>query len=372
MPEENDESRTAWWRAGGSSPDTPPASSSIGWPKLRNEHWTFFEENVLPEMSRLVRTTFPSDIAETIRNRISNGSRFRASELLYALLADLDRATTAAGIWACAGVEFLLLSRLTHDDVVDNHDYRWGLPTLQMLYGPNKASLASTELLALALICCAEVDALVARRAGTSGDAVSAPVLAADYARKMAASMLDELLFNDVALAEREYNEISERKLCNGVLCAQLCKLISDDLDSADRNALVTAAGATDIAASIANDMAETDQRRGLDAVRFPQGEQRGERTEFQLGRPTIFHVFMASDERVRNERSTEVTVNSIDLREMSPAQLFATLTELGGIDFARRKRDFWMQNAFESIPPDFRKATEWMGSTARLNVRTV
>jgi hypothetical protein len=327
---------------------------------------------VLPEMSRLVRTTFPSDVAETIRNRIANGSRFRASEFLYALLADLDRVTTPAGIWACAGVEFLLLSRLTHDDVVDHHDYRWGLPSLQMLYGPDKASLASTELLTLAIICCAEVDVLVGRHINSRRESIPASVLAADYARKMAASMLDELLFNDVALSEREYNEISARKACNGVLCAELCKLISDDMNDNDRKSLLRAAISTDIAAAIANDVAETDQRRGLDAVRFPQGEQRGERTEFQLGRPSIFHVFMASDERVRNDRSVEVTVDSIDLRELSPTQLFVTLTELGGIDFARRRRDNWMQQAFASIPAEFGRGAEWMGSTARLNVRTV
>lgn len=371
MPEESHESNVAWWRTARSQENTP-SGGNIERARLRSEHWTFFEENVLPQMSRLVRTTFPSDIAETIRNRIANGGRFRASEFLYALLADLDRATTPAGIWACAGVEFLLLSRLTHDDVVDHHDYRWGLPTLRMLYGPDKASLASTELLTLAIICCEEVDVLVGHNIDSRREPVPAPVLAADYARKMAASMLDELLFNDVALSEQEYNRISARKACNGILCAELSKLISEDMDSADRDSLARAAASTDIAAAIANDVAETDQRRGLDAVRFPQGEQRGEHTEFQLGRPTIFHVFLASDERVRNQRSIEVTVDSIDLRELSPVELFATLTELGGIDFARGKRDYWMQQAFTSIPADFRRAAEWMGSTARLNVRPV
>ncbi len=370
MSDNSHQSGHAWWRATGPG-SAAPRGSNKGRARLRNEHWAFFEANVLPEMSKLVRATFPSDVAETIKNRVASGSRFRASEFLYALLADLSSTSAEAGIWACAGVEFLLLSRLTQDDVVDHHDYRWGLPTLQMLYGNDKANLASTELLSLAIICAEEVDSRAGRRANYRKHSLPAAVLMADHARKMAASMFEELLFNDVAISEQEYIGISERKLCNGILCAQLCRLISKDVSDADRDALVRAAISTDIAAAIANDVSETDQRRGLDAVRFPQGEQRGERTEFQLGRPTIFHVFMSSDERVRNERSREVTVESIDLRELSPTELFATLTELGGIDYAKQKRDMWMERAFSSIPQHFSKAGEWMGSTARLSVHT-
>jgi hypothetical protein len=125
------------------------------------------------------------------------------------------------------------------------------------------------------------------------------------------------------------------------------------------------------MAAAIANDVAETDQRRGLDAVRFPQGEQRGVHTEFQLGRPTIFHVFLASDERVRNQLDTEVVIDSINLRELSPPDLFAALSELGAIEYARQRRDLWMNDAARLLPSDLRKAKEWMSSTARLNVRT-
>jgi geranylgeranyl pyrophosphate synthase len=367
MLEQNYESGHAWRATGPGS--TASNSDNIGRTRLRNEHWAFFEANVLPEMSRLARITFPSDVAETIRNRVANGSRFRASEFLYALLADLNSASTAAGVWACASVEFLLLSRLTHDDMVDHHDYRWGLPTLQMLYGPDKASLASTELLTLAMLCCAEVDSLIGRRANPGKRSLPAAALVADHARKMVASMFDELLFNDLTISEQEYTEISARKLCSGVLCAQLCRLISKDVNDTDSDALVQAAISTDVAAAIANDVSETDQRRGLDAVRFPQGEQRGKRTEFQLGRPTIFHVFMAPEGRIQNERSNEVTVKAIDLRELSPAELFATLTELGGIDYAKRKRDSWIEKAFSSVLRHFSKAEEWIGSAARINV---
>jgi hypothetical protein len=369
MAEQRDASGSPWWRADGSDHVLAPVNTSGSSP-LRSEHWAFFEGNVLPEMSRLARTTFPSEVAETIKNRLANGSRFRASEFLYALLVDLNRADDAVGIWASAGAEFLLLSRLVHDDVVDHHDYRWGLPTLRMLYGPDKASLASTELLSLAIICCEEVDAIVRRGHSKREYSVPAPILAADYARAMAAGMLDELLFDDVSLSEEEYNEISERKACNGALCARLCRLISDDLDSRDGEALVQASTATDIAAAIANDVAETDQRRGLDAVRFPHGEQRGDQTEFQLGRPTIFHVFIASDERVRNQVEAEVATDSLDLRQLTPSALFTTLTDLGGIEFARQRRNSWIGEAFSLMPKDFGRAAEWMGSTARLNVR--
>jgi len=365
LPDKDLVGEFVWWRDGGQLAVT---SHGLRTGHLRDQHWNYFEENVLPCMSRLIRTTFPEDIAETIRNRLANGSRFRASEFLYALLSDFGVSELGAGVWACASVEFLLLSRLVHDDVVDYHDYRWGVPTLRKLYGPDKASLAATELATLAIASSEAMDYELHARVKGMQPLLSGPALVAEYSRIMAQSMLRELLFDDVSISEREYNEISQAKVSNGHLCSLICLAFSNEIDSRTAKELRRSAGATDIAASIANDVAETDQRRGLDAVRFPKGEQRGDRTEFQLGRPTIFHVFMASDERLRVQNEEDID-DSLDLSQLAPPELLSTLTTLGGIDYARRKRNDWMNDAFRILPPGFSHVVEWMRSTARLNI---
>ena len=355
----------AWWRR-----DNQVAVTSHG-PRVgnfRDQHWNYFEENVLPCMLRLIRTSFPEDIAETIRNRLASGSRFRASEFLYALLCDFGVPELGAGVWACASVEFLLFSRLVHDDVVDYHDYRWGVPTLRKLYGPDKASLAATELTALAIASSEAMDHELRTMAMRTEPLLPGPALVSEYSRIMAQGMLRELLFDDVSISEHEYNEISQAKVSNGHLCSLICQGFSKDIDSQIARELRLSACATDIAASIANDVAETNQRRGLDAVRFPQGEQRGDRTEFQLGRPTIFHVFMASDERLRVQGEEDID-DSLDLRQLAPPELLSTLTTLGGIDYARRRRNDWMKDAFQILPPGFSHVVDWMNSTARLNI---
>lgn len=365
MPENNLVHESPWWRQ---ESRITVASHGPRAGHLRDQHWNYFEENVLPCMLRLIRTTFPEDIAETIRNRLANGSRFRASEFLYALLCDLGKPELGAGVWACASVEFLLLSRLVHDDVVDHHDYRWGVPTLRKLYGPDKASLAATELTALAVASSEAMDhELRVMNTGTEPP-LSGPALMAEYSRIMAQGMLRELLFDDISISEQEYNEISRAKVSNGSLCSLICLAFAKDVDNRIAQELTRSACATDIAASIANDVAETNQRRGLDAVRFPQGEQRGDKTEFQLGRPTIFHVFMASDERLRVQGEEDIDA-SLDLRQLAPPQLLSTLTSLGGIDYARRKRNDWMRDAFQALPSGFSHVAEWMSSTARLNI---
>jgi hypothetical protein len=368
MPDEDLWRESVWWRNGH---DVTVTSHGPRVGQLRDQHWNYFEENVFPCMLRLIRTSFPEDIAETIRSRLSNGSRFRASEFLYALLSDFTMSELGASVWACASVEFLLFSRLVHDDVVDYHDYRWGVPTLRKLYGPDKASLASTELAALAMASSEAMDhELHAINKGV-GPALSGPMLMAEYSRIMAQGMLRELFFDDISISENEYNGISQEKVSNGSLCSLICLAFSKDIDTQAAQELRRSACATDVAASIANDVAETDQRRGLDAVRFPQGEQRGDRTEFQLGRPTIFHVFMASDERLRAQEEDDID-GSLDLRQLTPPQLLSTLTTLGGIDYARRKRNDWMNSAFAILPSGFAHVSEWMSSTARLNILTL
>lgn len=365
MDDDNTGRSDAWWRIAG--PEEIVVTEH-GTTRLRDEHWRFFEENALPLMSKLVRTAFPTDAAELIRNRLSNAERFRASEYLYALLSDLSEAESNSGIWASCAVEFLTFSRLAQDDVVDCHDYRWGVPTLYKLYGGNIATLAATEMASLAVICAEEADRKAANPE-TRASGLSAPAIVAEYVRRMASGMSRELLFNAIALPETEYIDISTAKHCNGVLCTRLCQRISSDLDGATASSLRISARATDIAAAIANDTSETDQRRGLDAVRFSGREQRGEKTEFQLGRPSIFHVFLADDTRVRNQE-TEAVLDSINLRELEPAELLVTLSKIGGIEYARRKRDAWRENALSSLPQNFRKVAEWMNSTATLNVK--
>lgn len=368
MRDESIHTESAWWRVIGRDEATASHPGALR-ASLRDEHWGYFEGNVLPHMSWMMRTTFPHDVAETLRNRLANSSRFRASELLYALLADLGMPTANSSVWACAAVEFLVLSRLTQDDIVDQHDYRWGVPTLRMLYGEDRAALVATELQSLAALCADEMGLPGSWDGKRGTSSPSGPALMSEYARRMASSMLRELLFHDASISEREYYEISTSKHCNGSLCVRLCEGISGQLGAPAISSLSRAVLATDMAAAIANDVAETDQRRGLDAVRFPQGEKRGDKTEFQLGRPSIFHVFMASDERVRNQTGSEVDMESISLRDLSPSDLFAKLSSLGAIEYARGKRDTCISDALSLLPPGFPKTAEWIRSAARLNV---
>lgn len=365
MPDKDRAHEVVWWRR---EDQVPVTSHGPRVGHFRDQHWNYFEENVLSSMLRLIRTAFPEDIAETIRNRLANGSRFRASEFLYALLCDFGVSELGAGVLACASVEFLILSRLVRDDVIDRHDYRWGVPTLRKLYGPDKASLAATELVTLAIASSEAMDHELRTMAKRGEPLLSGPMLVAEYSRVMAQGMLRELLFDDVSMSEDEYNDIAQAKHSNGRLCSLICLAFSNSIDDQTARDLTNSACATDIAAAIANDVTEANQRRGLDAVRFPQGEQRGDKTEFQLGRPTIFHVFMASDERLRVQGEQDID-DSLDLRQLTPPQLLSTLTTLGGIDFARQKRNNWMNDAFQILPSDFSHVAEWMTSTARLNI---
>jgi hypothetical protein len=69
MDDDNTGRSDAWWRIAG--PEEIVVTEH-GTTRLRDEHWRFFEENALPLMSKLVRTAFPTDAAELIRNRLSN------------------------------------------------------------------------------------------------------------------------------------------------------------------------------------------------------------------------------------------------------------------------------------------------------------
>ena len=360
---DNEFKHKPWWRHNES--ENAVTVSDVGTGRLRDRHWSYFEDNVLPCMLRLIRTSFPSDISETLGSRLSNSSRFRASEIMYALLHDLGASEMTAGIWGCAAVEFLLFSRLMQDDIVDQHDYRWGVPTLRKLHGSDKASLIATQLAALAVLSAEVMDRELHLKNPAIERSASATALVADCSRVIADGMLRELRFDSKTISEIDYYGIARDKVSNGRLSGIICAASCTHIDSETALSLIRSVSATDIAASIANDISEADQRRGIDTVRFPQGEQRGDRTEFQLGRPTIFHVFMTSDDYLR----VQANPDPIDLSQLAPPELLTTLTTLGAIDYARRKRDYWIRYAFEALPSGFTQLTEWISSAAQINI---
>lgn len=359
-----------WWR------EFDPPRKALYSPGIDvgESHWSYFEAEMIPFLSKLLLTAFPEDLAQVLRSRLAHRARFRPSEVLYALLVDLDCLTHPAVPWAHATVELLQLGRLVLDDVVDGHKFRWGMPTIADQFGDPRAVLAASALHNLSALCGAEVERTVRARRRTKAERDRRVDLAGqtvEHARLMSSGMQEELTWSGASISMQHYRELAEAKACNGSLCAVLAAEISGQLPEAAFGALHDALRESDIAAVVANDVTEAHGRRGMDEIRFSFGEVRGPRTEIQLGRPSIFDVYYVSDEYVRSARDATVLRVGDDLRQLDWREVFEVVRADGAVSYAIDQRDRLVGSALATLPPDLDHVRWWINSSAKLNLPT-
>lgn len=361
---------TLWWEEF----DPPLSPSRYGRPEdLRSEHWSYFESDVLPFLNRMLRASFPLDIADALRDRFAHRARFRPSEVLLAILSDLDvKAESPAG-WAVAAVELAQFSRLVADDVVDGHNFRWGKPTISSSFGPDRALLVASVLANLATTCGGEVERRVNRtraRRTVRSPRVDLSGQVNEHCRLMSAGMQLELTLTKAsAVSDREYRELAEAKACNGSLCAVLASEISGELSPADHRGLQQALRDSDLAAVVANDISEAHLRRGIETIRYVSGEERGPRTEIQLGRPTIFSVYFKSDDFVRSVDAQSLSMTQEHMWRLDPDEAFDSLQDIGALDFARSYRNSAIESALSQAPSDLPTVRTWLSHAAAMNL---
>ena len=326
-----------WWNIRSDDGDKPQIV------QLRDAQWDFYEDRVVPMLFRLLDHELSDAVGSQLKQRLRYSARFRPSQLLYAFSQDWEEVPTEAVVWASAGLELLYLGRVILDDVADQHDQRWGLPSVRRVFDDPTAVQIANLLQHTAVLCATNIDSLSERR-----PTVPAAGVFAEYGRQTNAAMLEELQWNSTTIPEEEYRSIALRKASSGQLTIDLLRVMAP-ADYTDQLAeLAEAIENLDYAAAITNDITESNLRRGLEEVRFLGGEVRGEKSEIQLNRPTIFSVVLATDDFVR--RNPEVGLTLPDFTTMSLAEIFTYLEETGAIRDAEHRISELEQGALRKL----------------------
>jgi len=119
-------------------------SGALAMPTL-SEYLTRFEEQVLASVH-----TNNATLHEAISRLLAvRGKRLRPS-LTIACAASHGGAVDAKVLQAAVAIELVHLSSLIHDDIIDNAQTRWNIPTINTHEGVNTAILAGDFLLARA------------------------------------------------------------------------------------------------------------------------------------------------------------------------------------------------------------------------------
>ncbi|MGW1343819.1 polyprenyl synthetase family protein [Kribbella sp. NPDC002412] len=327
----------AWWKFQGDEDDTPPIV------ELRDAQWDFYEDSVVPRLFRLLDHELSETVGSQLKQRLRYSARFRPSQLLYAFSQDWDIPTESV-VWASASLELLYLGRVILDDVADQHDQRWGLPSVRRVFDDASAVQIANLLQHTAVLCATNIDS-----PATVRPEIPAAGVIAEYGRQINAAMLEELQWVKQTIPESTYRSIALRKGSSGQLTTDLLRLIAPAEYGDQLHQLRVAIQSLDYAAMITNDVTEANLRRGLEEVRFLSGEVRGEMSEIQLNRPTIFSVLLATDEFLL--RNPDVGRTLPDFTTMGLPEIFTYLEETGAIRDAERQIAELEQDAMRAIP---------------------
>jgi hypothetical protein len=176
--------------------------------------------------------------------------------------------------------------------------------------------------------------------------------------------MQAELNFRQKGISRENYETISARKHCNGSFCVSLAGRLSTELFATHAAELRKAMRNSDLAAAVSNDYSEVHGIRGIDVARRPDGERRGRYTEIQMGRPTIFHVYLTSDERLRHNRGHDSLVMH-ELKSVSVSEMPRLLQSIGALDYAERQRERYRAEAARALPEDLGRTKAWVTRAA-------
>lgn len=341
------------WKFEGSATQHPEHLANL-YADIKSYHGLYFRHCVQEQMLSMIHDGLERPVARLVEELVVENGRFYPSLFMVALLRDLDILNLREGVYACAAIEFLQLARLIHDDVIDEHDRRWGRQTLRSLVGNDQAILAAATLRALAAVCAEQIDE--SSEASPEGRAYkSSTVVVDEYSRVIANGMLSELRFNNSEqLTRSRYGEIAWRKHCSDVVCARLVAQFAI-MSPRDAVLLVRSARLSGIAAGIVNDVTEAHGKRGGgDSPRKPSGEWRGERTEIQLGRPTIFHQYLTSDVWHTYRSDPEREISLPILPEIPSEQIYGRLLGIGAVDYAYSENMRLRREALATLPVGF------------------
>lgn len=289
-----------------------------GFEDFRATYWQFFQLSVMPVMRRTLTRWLQarSDVLVHVLIRLSSDARFRAGELMYWMLRDVCQSASAPTLppgidkdeWQVgpehrelavalvASVELANFARLIRDDIVDEHDHRQHFRSLHIEFGSSEAMFCAHALDMAAMSLLDSVRLPADARTRLTG-------VFLHYQRNVTSSVMEELAFSanlpsSTRLPLDRYFHIMSAKHGLGLLMVEFLTVVLDCADGiesiceADREGLRNAAIRWDRAGAIYNDWSEIAGRRGTGWERVMQN--RGARSEVEMGRPTIWHVFVS------------------------------------------------------------------------------
>lgn len=340
--------------------------------RLATDHWNYFESHVLGLIYDWAHDALTPDLSRTIMSNLAIPRRFRTSEPCFAVLSDLELLEDPGAAPLMASLELAQAGRLALDDVLDEHTARWNVPSLWAQFGTPTAIALSNMLWSGAA---AMLSASIAARPDPSVAAEAHGTLS--YARAaIDRAVLTELQFSRSRSTFEEYEFIATAKNRLGQAVPRLVsQVFYGSITHLDTDALARAFERIDLAASITNDLTETHGRRGRAVVRLPTGEERGQRSEIQLSRPTIFTVFFGTDEYLVWLKQTGESDFALDLAALDRGDISDALNASGAVQFAQTRADQERASAariLSTLDAPWRRTAEFLLRGLKANMPSV
>lgn len=112
-------------------------------------------------LAKATATDNPS-LQQPILRLVSAGSKRLRSVLVIATADSQNKPIDDTIISGCVAIELVHIGSLVHDDIIDNADTRWGIPTVNNREGANQAILVGDFLFAQAGVVAASINAAAA------------------------------------------------------------------------------------------------------------------------------------------------------------------------------------------------------------------
>lgn len=117
----------------------------LGIPGLPN-----YTEQIEKQLKNVLATNNPH-LREPALRLVTGGKRLRPFLVIAAAMSQ-GKAVNRVVIDACVAIELVHIGTLVHDDIIDEANMRWGVPTINTKEGVNNAILVGDYLLALAAV----------------------------------------------------------------------------------------------------------------------------------------------------------------------------------------------------------------------------
>lgn len=246
------------------------------------------------------RSYLPLDLKELISTRLNIINRFRPSEIMVATALDYEVALLVSKPDLATAIELLHLYSLIHDDVIDRHERRWHLPTINTEKGVELAVLVGDW-------CISASFSLIAKIAHE----LEIPQLMDVFAKGSLAICLGQI--DDFTLGQssepitlQQYENMCSMKTYIGTLACQATLIVANATEK-DINLLTNYCRILGITSQIANDISEIEGIRGF---RQPVEIQNRGSNERSIGRKTILDV--SSFQAHKSMSNTDIIAQAI------------------------------------------------------------